>query len=120
MGFTLDMDENQLTVSENGELLCWIREDISEKTATLFLGGKLRGDTAYVFLDEAKALVSVGMGIILDLSETKYLSNAHLKAMLDIQRSVDKGAQQLVLQNLSPEARAAFDAVGAGTLFDIR
>lgn len=120
MGFTQKMQENQITLFENEEKLCWIREDISEKTATLFLGGKLRGDTAYVFLDEAKALVSVGMSLVLDLSETKYLSNAHLKAMLDIQRSVDKGAQQLVLRNLSPEASAAFDAVGAGSLFDIR
>ena len=117
---TITMEENQSLVSENGETLCGIRESISDKTATLSLVGKHRADTAYVFLDEAKALVSVGMSIVLDLSEVQYISNAHLKAMREIQRSVDKRNQQLVLQNLSAEARAALDAVGAAPLFDIR
>ena len=36
---TITMEEDQILVSESGETLCWIRESISDKTATLSLGG---------------------------------------------------------------------------------
>lgn len=120
MSFTVEMKEDQLLLKENGETLCWLRETVAEDHVFVEMGGKLRGDTAYVFLDELNALVSVGMSLELDLEKTEYLSNAHIQAMRVVQRSVDKKGKTLVLKNLSPQASAALDAVGAAALFDIR
>ena len=66
------------------------------------------------------ALCSVGLSITLDLGEVTYLSNAYLQAMQVIQRTVDAKKQTLTLRNLSAQARAAVDAVGAGFLFNIQ
>lgn len=120
MAFTINMEENKILLQENGETVCWLSESIAEQTATVSLGGRLRADTAYVFLDEVNALCSVGLALVLDMHEVRYLSNAYLQAMRVVQRSVDAKHQSMVLQNLSPEAREAIDSIGAGFLFDIR
>lgn len=120
MGFTIQMEENKILLQEEGKTLCWLSESISDKCAAVSLGGKLRADTAYVFLDEVNALCSVGLSITLDLGEVTYLSNAYLQAMQVIQRTVDAKKQTLTLRNLSAQARAAVDAVGAGFLFNIQ
>lgn len=120
MAFTIDMEENRIVVKENDETICWLNEAIEGSTAAISLGGRLRADTAYVFLDEVNALSSVGLSLVLDMHEVRYLSNAYLQAMRVIQRSADARHQALVLRNLSAEAKEAMDAVGAGFLFDIQ
>lgn len=120
MSFTTEMNEDQIILKEDGETLCWMMETLSQGNALVELGGKLRGDTAYVFLDELKALSSVKMDITLDMAQVTYLSNAHIQAFLTVQRSVDQKEKTLVLKNLSSQAQAALDSVGAAALFDIR
>ena len=90
MSFTTEMKEDQMILTENGETLCWLKETLSQGHALVELGGKLRGDTAYVFLDELNALASVKMDITLDLNQVEYLSNAHIQAMRVVQRSEDR------------------------------
>ena len=120
MSFTTEMKEDQIILKENGETLCWMKETLSEDSVLVELGGKLRNDTAFVLLDELNALVSVKMDIVLNLEKVTYLSNAHIRAMLVVQRSVDQKGKEMVLQMLSEQARAALDSVGAAALFDIR
>ena len=120
MSFTMEMEEDRLILKEDSEILCWLKETVNQGCVLVELGGKLRGDTAYVFLDELNALVSVGMDLELDFEKTEYLSNAHIQAMRVVQRSVDKKGKSLVLKNLSTQAKFALDAVGAAVLFDIR
>lgn len=120
MSFTTEMKEDQMILTENGETLCWLKETLSQGHALVELGGKLRGDTAYVFLDELNALASVKMDITLDLNHVEYLSNAHIQAMRVVQRSEDQKGKELVLKNLSAAAKSALDSVGASALFDIR
>lgn len=120
MSFTTEMKEDQIILKENGETLCWLKETLSQDCVLVELGGKLRSDTAFVFLDELNALASVKMNIVLDMEKVTYLSNAHIQAMLVVQRSVDQKGKEMVLQNLSEQARSALDSVCAATLFDIR
>ena len=120
MRFTAERKEEQIARKEDGETLCWLKESLTQGSALVELGGKLRGDTAYVFLDELKALASVKLDITLDMAQVTYLSNAHIQAFLAVQRSVDQKEKTLVLKNLSPQAQAALDSVGAAALFDIR
>ena len=120
MSFTTEMKEDQIILKEDGNALCWIKENLAPAGAIAELGGKLRADTAYVFQDELNALASVKMDITLDLSQVEYLSNAHIQAFLAVQRSVDQKGKELILKNLSAQAKAALDAVGVAALFDIR
>lgn len=120
MNFTTEIKEDQILLKENDETLCWLKETLSQGSVLVELGGKLRGDTAYVFLDELNALASVKMDITLDLSQVTYLSNAHIQAFLVVQRSLDQKEKELVLKSLSPQAKAALDSVGASVLFDVR
>lgn len=120
MSITTEMKEDQVILKENGETLCWMKENLSQDMALVELGGRLRGDTAYVFLDELNALASVKMNITLDMEQVTYLSNAHIQAFLAVQRSVDQKGKELVLKKLSTQARSALDTVGAAALFDIR
>ncbi len=120
MSITTEMKEDQIILKENGETLCWLKETLSEDNVLVELGGKLRSDTAFVLLDELNALASVKMNIVLNMEKVTYLSNAHIQAMLIVQRSVDQKGKEMVLQKLSEQARSALDSVSATALFDIR
>ena len=120
MSFTTEMKEDQIILKENGETLCWLKETLSQDSVLVELGGKLRSDTAFVLLGELNALASVKMNIVLNMEKVTYLSNAHIQAMLVVQRSVDQKGKEMVLQKLSEQARSALDSVSAAALFDIR
>ena len=120
MSCTTEMKGDQIILKENGETLCWLKETLSRDSVLVELGGKLRSDTAFVLLDELNALASVKMNIVLNMEKVTYLSNAHIQAMLVVQRSVDQKGKEMVLQKLSEQARSALDSVSAAALFDIR
>lgn len=120
MSFRMEMKEDQIILKEDEKTLCWLKESLSQDSVLVEMGGKLRGDTAYVFLDELNALASAKMNIVVDMDKVTYLSNAHIQAMLVVQRSVDQKEREMVLKNLSEQAKSALDAVSAAALFDIR
>lgn len=119
MSYQIDMTEDKITISDGDKVVCWIQESIADSKANLSLGGQLVSDTAYVLWDELNALISVGCALSLDLHEVSYISNSHLKAIRQAQRSADQKKLRLILQKPSAAVYKALDDAGARMLFDI-
>ena len=43
MNFTTEIKEDQILLKENDETLCWLKENLSQGSVLVELGGKLRG-----------------------------------------------------------------------------
>lgn len=108
-------------IFDGEELLCWFDEQLSDNTVVFRLGGKLRGDTAYAFQDEMRALLSVGMSIAVDLGEVSYLAPSYMQAILNGKRiSGDIPNTEVYIQNLSEAARKAMAGAGALKMLTVR
>ena len=74
--------------------------------------GDIDGKTAPEMLENVKANTIAGGSVILDLSQTPYMSSAGLRVMLSIFRHVTGSKGKLVLTGMNDEIKDTMDMTG--------
>lgn len=120
MAYTKKIEGDTIAVYEGGRKEFWIQETAGEKYVKVCLGGQLKTDYVHEFSDELMALVSIGMNLILDFSEVTYISSYFMKALLELQQTMDgKDAAELILVKIPEDIGEEFEKTGFSELFDI-
>ncbi len=110
MALTRTYGQDSWTLSDGHEEILSVHETMSEKEVTVTVSGSLRSDTEHYFYDELVALSTVGMDIILDCKDLRYIANACQIALLSVQQRMDQmGRGTLTLRNVPPNILADFE-----------
>lgn len=108
-----EIEGDTITYFSNQKKIFWIKETLNEDSVNVFIGGELLSETTHEFQDEIMALVSVGMDIIIDLSDVTYIAASYMQALLKIQISIDQnGKGNMKLKNLPLPIQSDFDKTG--------
>lgn len=115
------MENDSLILSEeNGSKILMIREVFDEDIVTLSLTGNISMNVAHDFEDELTAAATICNQIIVDFSGVDVISSAGIKALLMVQRILDKRADSMLkLKAMKPEVYEMFDDMGFVDLFEI-
>lgn len=109
-----------MIVGDNGERLLSIRESFDDNKMYLMLDGNINMNVAHDFEDELTAAASVCDIIIVDFSEVDVISSAGIKALLLVQRILDKRANSMLkLKSMKSSVYEMFDDMGFVDLFEI-
>ena len=110
MSLTRSYEQDSWTVSENGKTILTVRETQENGLIMVYLSGSLRSDTEHMFKDELNALMSVGMGVILDCEKLEYISGVCQDALLSVQQTADDiGRGSLTLRNVPSAILTEFE-----------
>ena len=105
---------------ENGEKLLSIRESFDDHIMNLMLEGNINMNVAHDFEDELTAAATVSDKIIVDFSGVDVISSAGIKALLLVQRILDKRADSMLkLKSMKSSVYEMFDDMGFVELFEI-
>ena len=105
---------------ENGEKLLSIRESFNDHIMNLMLEGNINMNVAHDFEDELTAAATVSDKIIVDFSGVDVISSAGIKALLLVQRILDKRADSMLkLKSMKSSVYEMFDDMGFVELFEI-
>ncbi len=113
-------DDCLVIMDENREKLLSIRESFEGDQMILSLSGKINMNAAHDFEDELTAAASVRDKIIVDFSEVDVISSAGIKALLLVQRILDKRDHSMMkLKSMQLSVYQMFDEMGFTELFEI-
>ena len=113
-------DDCLVIMDENREKLLSIRESFEGDQMILSLSGKINMNAAHDFEDELTAAASVRDKIIVDFSEVDVISSAGIKALLLVQRILDKRDHSMMkLKSMQSSVYQMFDEMGFTELFEI-
>lgn len=116
---TVRQDE-LIIYGENGEEVLVIRECLDERCVYMTLQGKINMNAAYDFEDELTAAATVRNQITVDFSGVDAVSSAGIKALLLVQRILDKRADgELKIKSMKTAVYEMFDEMGFSDLFEI-
>lgn len=115
------MENDSLILSdENGAKVLVIRESFDENRVILEMAGNINMNVAPDFEDELTAAATICNRIIVDFSGVDVISSAGIKALLMVQRILDKRADSMLkLKAMKPEVYEMFDDMGFVDLFEI-
>lgn len=113
-------DSCLVIMDENSEKLLSVRESFEDDTLILSLSGKINMNAAHDFEDELTAAASVCNKLVVDFSEIDAISSAGIKALLLVQRILDKRDNSMMkLKSMKPSVYQMFDDMGFTELFEI-
>ncbi len=120
MGKRIVENDTLIIVGENGEKLLSITEIMKENTVFLMPKGSINMTVAHDFEDELTAAATICNHIIVDFSGVDVISSTGIKALLMVQRILDKRADSMLrLKAMKPEVYEMFDDMGFVDLFEI-
>ncbi len=98
-------------------------ELVEEKTDSdvwrIHIKGSINNDCAYDVSDELFALVSTGNGIILDMSETAYISSTFAEMLVQLQIKLENtGFESMPIENMPSEIFRSLKERGCITSLD--
>lgn len=113
-------NDSLILSDENGAKVLVIREAFDEDRVTLELAGNINMTAAHDFEDELTAAASVRDKIIVDFADVDVISSVGIKALLMVQRILDKRADSMLkLTGMKPAVYEMFDEMGFVDLFEI-
>ncbi|GHT82949.1 hypothetical protein FACS1894125_6150 [Actinomycetota bacterium] len=86
---------------------------------TVEVVGDLDTNTAADFQKDLLEAVATSKSTVLDFKSLNYVSSAGLRALLIIQKEVEKNSAELKIVNMPEKIREVFDMVGFSDLFTI-
>lgn len=120
MGKRIVEHDTLILVGENGDKLLSITEIMKENTVFLMPKGSINMKVSPDFEDELTAAATICNQIIVDFSGVDVISSAGIKALLMVQRILDKRADSMLkLKAMKPEVYEMFDDMGFVDLFEI-
>ena len=90
-------------LSEDGKTVLTVQETVKNSKVHFKLSGSLTNNTEHFVRDELGALATVGMDIIVDCSDLKYISNSCLLALLSVQQDMDQWKKGSLTLHSIPE-----------------
>ncbi len=70
--------------------------------------------------EELKALTAVGVNrLVIDMSETEYISSMGLRTIFEIQKLVQKAGGVLAVRNVQPMVQKVFEITGFADILNI-
>ena len=113
-------NDSLIILGENGETLLTICEIFKENTMFLLPKGSINMNVAPDFEDELTAAATVCSQIVVDFSGVDVISSAGIKALLMVQRILDKRENSMLrLKAMKPDVYEMFDDMGFVDLFEI-
>lgn len=107
------IEDDTITFFSENQKIFWIKEELNDTVVTIFVGGNLLSETTHEFQDEILALISMGLDIIIDFAEVKYIAASYMKALLKMQISIDqKEKGSIKLTNIPAQIRGDLDKTG--------
>ena len=101
------MDDRGNTVAE------MVEKKKEDNLLLVYLKGALGNECAYDVSDELLALISVGNGIILDMSETTYISSTFAEMLVQLQIKMENtDFESMPIQNMPAEIYHSLKANG--------
>ena len=115
------IENDHLIISdENDVRILTIMETFDEDRVTLSLAGNINMGVAHDFEDELTAAASVCDKIIVDFTDVEAISSVGIKALLMVQRTLDKRADSMLkLTGMKKAVYEMFDEMGFVDLFEI-
>ena len=115
------IENDHLIISdENDVRILTIGEAFDEDRVTLSLAGNVNMGVAHDFEDELTAAASVCDKIIVDFTDVEAISSVGIKALLMVQRTLDKRADSMLkLTGMKKAVYEMFDEMGFVDLFEI-
>ena len=107
-------------VDDNGSTIAELVENRAENNVWLVhLKGSISNDCAYDISDELFALISVENGIILDMSETTYVSSTFAEMLVQLQIKMENtDFESMPIQNMPSEIFRSLKERGCITSLD--
>lgn len=104
----------------NGNAVVELAEKKANNSICLIqIKGSISNDCAYDVSDELFALISVGQGIILDLSETTYVSSTFAEMLVQLQIKLENTVfESMPIQNMPHEIYVSLKERGCITSLD--
>lgn len=96
-----------------------IREDTRGEACLVAVSGRLDSNTAAALEAVLPARVKANPKLVLDLTDTPYVSSAGLRVLLIGAKAARAAGHKLVLTGLSPSVREVFDISGFTGIFTI-
>lgn len=92
-----------------------------EKSTVVKPSGRIDAEAAPEFAEALKAITDAGQyRIVLDLSDTDFVSSAGLRVLLDTQKTCRRLSRgNMVIANVSPEVSRTLELGGFYTYFDV-
>ena len=115
------VNDNSLRfVDDNGTTVAELVENRAENNVWLVhLKGSICNDCAYDVSDELFALISVENGIILDMSETTYVSSTFAEMLVQLQIKMENtDFESMPIQNMPSEIFRSLKEKGCITSLD--
>ena len=113
-------EDSLIILNENGEKLLSITEIFKENTMFLMPKGSINMNVAPDFEDELTAAATISNHIVVDFSGVDVISSAGIKALLEVQRILDKREDSMLrLKAMKPEVYEMFEDMGFVDLFEI-
>lgn len=120
MGKRIVENDTLIILGENGEKMLSITEIMKENTMFLMPKGSINMKVSPDFEDELTAAATICNQIIVDFFGVDVISSAGIKALLMVQRILDKRADSMLkLKAMKPEVYEMFDDMGFVDLFEI-
>ena len=120
MGKRIVENDTLIILGDNGEKMLSITEIMKENTMFLMPKGSINMKVSPDFEDELTAAATICNQIIVDFSGVDVISSAGIKALLMVQRILDKRADSMLkLKAMKPEVYEMFDDMGFVDLFEI-
>ncbi|KAB8192890.1 anti-sigma factor antagonist [Nonomuraea phyllanthi] len=89
-----------------------LRKELRGGVTVISLDGRLDSETAPGVQQDLQGLFPEDGLVVLDLSETRYMSSAGLRVLLLVYRQAQRGEVRLALTGLAPDVRAIMEATG--------
>lgn len=106
-------------VKDNGSQLR-INEKKKDRIWTIQLVGDVDNESAWEVFDEISAFISLGDGVILDMSETTHLSSTMAERLIVLQRSLeDTPYEGLPIVQMPRKIYDELSEMGLNYMFDI-
>lgn len=107
-------------IDENGNAVVELVENKTDNDVWLIqIKGSISNDCAYDVSDELFAIISIGQGIILDLSETTYISSTFAEMLVQLQIKLEStDFESMPIQNMPPEIFRSLKERGCITSLD--
>ena len=105
LGFERVIEDDLITYYRGEEKLFWLKETEEENGVRLVFSGEMLSETVHEFRDELMAFASVGVNMIIDFKEIKYMAVAYMQALLEVQVELDKAQKKDGSQSKNAEMK---------------
>lgn len=114
------IEDDNLRILDGENEVMVMQETVDGNTASIKLTGMLRSDIVLDVQDELCAFATLGMDLILDLSDVTYLSTACQRALVTVQQKLDRAKKgSLLLRNTPKRIYAELEETGMTALLQI-